>query len=38
MDVMNSVPPKGAAKHDLLFNEPASELGSIRVRAMFGER
>ena len=24
MDVMNSVTPKAAAKHDLLFNEPAS--------------
>jgi hypothetical protein len=23
MDVMNSVTPKAAAKHDLLFNEPA---------------
>jgi hypothetical protein len=25
MDVMNSVTPKAAAKHDLLFNKPASE-------------
>jgi len=25
MDVMNSVTPKAAPKHDLLFNKPASE-------------
>jgi hypothetical protein len=27
MAVMNSVIPKAAAKHDLLFNKPASESG-----------
>jgi len=28
MDAMNSTTPKGAAKHDLLFNEPASGFSS----------
>jgi hypothetical protein len=29
MNAMNSVTPKAAAKHDLVLNEPASEVGVI---------
>ncbi len=34
MAVMNLVTPKAAAKHELLFNKPASVAGSLNKRLM----
>jgi hypothetical protein len=31
MIIVNLVTPKGAAKHDILFNEPASEVGLLNI-------
>jgi hypothetical protein len=29
---MNLVTPKAGAKHELLFNKPASEVGSLNIK------
>ncbi len=36
MAVKNSVAPKAAAKHELLFNKPASEASLLNKRLMLG--